>query len=85
MILAVLPKFNTIHDGITFMSSFLYPCAFQVDNDTYDAAGNIINITYDIIEIHLDKMYLIQTYGDADTTEGVLYVESGICKCNKIG
>jgi hypothetical protein len=84
MTLAVLPKFNNIQDGIDFMSNFSRPCAFQVGNDNYDYNGNVLDIPYSIIEIQLDKMYMIQMYGDSDTSEGVLYVESGICKCNKI-
>ena len=85
MTIAVLPKFDSIQDGVDYMSTFLYPCAFQVDTNTYDYLGNALEISYDIIEIRLNRMYMIQTYGSEDTTEGVLYVESGICKCNKIG
>lgn len=85
MILTVLPKFDTIQDGINFMSSFSWPCAFQVGNETYDYLGNSIIILDTIIEIPIDMMNSITGYGNSDTTEGVLYVESGICKCNKIG
>jgi len=85
MTLAALPKFNTIQEGVDYMSTFLYPCAFQVGIDNYDFLGNGITILETIIEIPIDNMYMITGYGNSDTTEGVLYVEDGVCKCNKIG
>lgn len=84
MTLTALPKFNTIQEGVDYMSTFLYPCAFQVGTETYDYMGNNIIIIENIIEIPLNSMNMITGYGNFDTTEGFLYVEDGICKCNKI-
>jgi len=85
MKLVVLPKFNSIQDGVSFMETFKYPCAFLVNENTYDYMGIGINITEETVEIPNNVLYTISGYGNEDTLEGVLYVESGICKCNKVG
>lgn len=84
MTLVALPKFNSIQNGVSFMETFEYPCAFLVDKNTYDYMGNDITISEETFDMPYVVLYTVAGYGNKDTLEGVLYVESGICKCNKI-
>ena len=76
----VLINFNTINDGIDFMSSINIPFSFIVSGITYDYLGNAIQTPDDFDVYNLGEIYL-------DIHEvpspGVLYVNNGFLKYYK--
>tara|TARA_R110000803_G_C11966715_1_gene319332 strand:- start:93 stop:356 length:264 start_codon:yes stop_codon:yes gene_type:complete len=77
-------EFDTVSEGVDIMGNFDYPCAFTVSGDFYNSIGDVIIISEEYFIVPSSTMFTIVGYGDESTEYGILYVQSGFCKCNKV-
>ena len=76
----ILVGFNTLQDGIDYMSSSPYKIAFSVGGQTYDDLGNSIQ-TPDYSEIVMvGDVFITNTEGPAP---GDLYIDNGFLRYYK--
>lgn len=76
----ILINFNTINDGINFMSNINTPFSFIVNDVTYDYLGNVIQTPTDFDMYNLGEIYL-DIHGAPSPS--VLYINNGFLKYYK--
>tara|TARA_R110001606_G_scaffold270038_1_gene418515 strand:- start:598 stop:861 length:264 start_codon:yes stop_codon:yes gene_type:complete len=84
IVVKIFIEFDAVSEGVDIMSNFDYPCAFIVGGDFYNYTGDEIIVSEEYLIVPSGAMFTIVGYGDENAEYGILYVQSGFCKCNKV-
>lgn len=74
----ILINFQSIIDGVNFVSSFSKPFCFLFDGKTYDYEGNIVQTPDEFLTYNPNEIYVSIT--ETEPISGGLYVEDNFLK-----